>query len=180
MKQKIRWITRTAVFLALLVVLQSVTKPAGQIVTGSCVNAVLAVSVLCAGLASGLTVALLSPLFAFLLGIGPAFFPLTPVIAVGNAVFVSLLWLLAGRKQNPLWKTAGGMAAASSAKFLCLYFLVVEGVCRFAELKPQQVKTFTTMFSFPQLITALIGCAVAWIIVPIVTKAMNTTLGGKS
>ena len=46
MSKKVRWITETAVMLALLVTLQALTKPAGQLVTGSCVNAVLAVSVL--------------------------------------------------------------------------------------------------------------------------------------
>ena len=68
MKNKTRWITRTAVLLALLVIMQAVTKSAGQLVTGSCVNAVLAVSVLVAGLSTGLTVALVSPFAAFLLG----------------------------------------------------------------------------------------------------------------
>ena len=38
MNQTTKTITRTAVLLALLVVLQTVTKAAGQIVTGSCVN----------------------------------------------------------------------------------------------------------------------------------------------
>ena len=66
--QRARRLTETAVMTALLIVLQAVTKPAGQYVTGTCVNAVLAVSVLAAGLWSGIAVALLSPLFAFLLG----------------------------------------------------------------------------------------------------------------
>ena len=46
MNKKVRWITETAVLLALLIVLQWITKPFSQIVTGSCVNAVLAVTVL--------------------------------------------------------------------------------------------------------------------------------------
>ena len=50
MSKKVRWITETAVMLALLVTLQALTKPLGQLVTGSCVNAVLAVSVLLAGI----------------------------------------------------------------------------------------------------------------------------------
>ena len=53
MNKKIRWITETAVLLALLVTLQALTKPMGQLVTGSCVNAILAVAVLVAGLGSG-------------------------------------------------------------------------------------------------------------------------------
>ena len=72
MNKKTLWITETAVMIALLVALQWATKPLGQFVTGSCVNLVLGVSVLVGGLWCGLTVALVSPFFAFLLGIGPA------------------------------------------------------------------------------------------------------------
>ena len=46
MNKKIRWITETAIMLALLVTLQALTKPMGQLVTGSCVNAVLAIAAL--------------------------------------------------------------------------------------------------------------------------------------
>ena len=44
MNKKVRWITETAVMLALLVALQALTKGFGQFVTGSCVNAVPAAS----------------------------------------------------------------------------------------------------------------------------------------
>ena len=67
MNKKTLWITETAVMIALLVALQWATKPLGQFVTGSCVNLVLGVSVLVGGLWCGLTVALVSPFFAFLL-----------------------------------------------------------------------------------------------------------------
>ena len=42
--KRVLWLTETAALTALLIILQTVTKPAGQYVTGSCVNAVLAVS----------------------------------------------------------------------------------------------------------------------------------------
>ena len=48
MNKKVRWITETAIMLALLVTLQAVTKGFGQLVTGSCVNAVLAIAALLA------------------------------------------------------------------------------------------------------------------------------------
>ena len=68
MKRKLLWMTETAIMLALLVTLQALTKGFGQLVTGTCVNAVLAVSVLVGGLGTGLTVAVVSPVLAFLLG----------------------------------------------------------------------------------------------------------------
>ncbi len=165
-------LTQTAVLLALLIALQTLTKPAGQIVTGSCVNCVLAVAAWLVGWPGGLCVAAASPFAAFLLGIGPAFFPLTPIIAAGNAVYVALLaWL--GRAWQPVWKPALAVAVASAAKAATLWLAVVQGVCRFADLKPMQVETFSAMFSLPQLVTALIGGAVAMIIVPVVRKALG-------
>ena len=101
MKNKIRWITETAAMLALLVALQAFTKPMGQLVTGSCVNAVLAISALIGGLSCGLTVAQVSPVMAFLLGIAPQIITV-PAIMAGNAVFVVLLSLLADRTGKNL------------------------------------------------------------------------------
>ena len=98
MNKKIRWITETAIMLALLVTLQALTKGFGQLVTGSCVNAILAVSVLVGGLWSGLTIALVSPVLAFLLGIAPQILTV-PAIMAGNTVFVLLLALIAGGKK---------------------------------------------------------------------------------
>ena len=90
--KKTLWMTQTAVLTAMLVLLQSITKAGGQLVTGSCVNAVLAIAVLFSGLWSGVTVAVISPFLAFLLGIGPQLLPIVPAIAVGNVVYVLLLY----------------------------------------------------------------------------------------
>ena len=66
--KKTAWIARTAICLALLLCLQFVTKSLGQFVTGSCVNLVIAMAALIGGLWSGLTVAIVSPFCAYLLG----------------------------------------------------------------------------------------------------------------
>lgn len=175
MSKKVLWITETAVLIALLVVLQAATapipKPFGQYVTGSCVNAVLGVAALYVGLSSGLVVALVSPFFAFLLGIGPQLIAIVPAIAAGNAVLVVVLWLLA-RKQV-LWQNALGVAAAACAKFLTLYLLVVMLICNVMALPEPQVKTFSAMFSWPQLVTALIGGAAALVIAETLRKALK-------
>ena len=171
--RRVLYITETAVMTALLIVLQSVTKPAGQYVTGTCVNAVLAVSVLAVGLWSGITVALLSPFFAFLLGIGPQLFPITPSIAVGNLVFVFLLWLLAGGKDLPLWRQGAAWITAALAKFAVLYLLVVKILCVVLSLKEAQIATFTVMFSYPQLITALAGGGIALLLTPLLRRALK-------
>lgn len=171
--RRVLYITETAVMTALLIVLQAATRPAGQYVTGTCVNAVLALSVLAVGLWSGITVALLSPFFAFLLGVGPQLFPIAPSIAVGNLVFVLLLWLLAGGRELPLWRKGAAWLIAALAKFGVLYLLVVKLLCVVLPLKEPQITAFTVMFSYPQLITALAGGGVALLLAPLLRRAMK-------
>ena len=172
MKKKILWITQTAVMLALLVVLQWLTKPFGQLVTGSCVNTVLAVAVLMGGFWSGAAVALISPFVAFLFGIGPQLLPIVPAIAAGNLVFVGALYLICRFVPRLLGKLLAWLGAAV-LKFGTLYLLVVQLLCRVLPLKQPQIDTFTGMFSLPQLITALIGGGIAILIVPVLKKALR-------
>ena len=188
MNKKVRWITETAIMLAVLVTLQSLTKPMGQLVTGSCVNAVLAISVLVGGLSCGATVALISPVLAFLLGIAPQIITV-PAIMVGNTVFVVLLYLLADRTGKNIGKQCVAWIAAAVAKFGILYLLVVKLICGVASgsllgkkigetvvLAPPMLEKLPTMFAWPQLITALIGGAVALLIVPVLNKALKKNI----
>ena len=179
MNKKIRWITETAIMLALLVTLQALTKGFGQLVTGSFVNAVLAVSVLLGGLGCGVTVALISPVLAYLLGIAPM--PLTvPAIMVGNTVYVVVLYFLAGRSGGVLRRVIAWVVAAA-AKFAALYGIVVGLICGVLSerllaagtMKPPMLKALPVTFSWPQLITALIGGAVALLMVPVLRKALH-------
>ena len=180
MGKKIRWITETAVMLALLVCLQSITKPMGQLVTGSCVNTVLAVSALVGGLSCGLVVALCSPVLAYLLGIAPQILTV-PAIMVGNAVFVVLLSLLADKSGKKIIKQIIAWITAAAAKFAALYAIVVWLICGVLSesllasgaLKAPMLKALPATFSWPQLFTALIGGAVALIITPILRKALR-------
>ena len=180
MKKKLLWITQTAVMLALLVALQVLTKPLGQLVTGSCVNAVLAVTVLVAGLSSGITVALVSPVLAYLLGIAPQILTV-PAIMVGNTVFVVLLFFLVDKNGEKLVRQILAWVLAAAAKFAALYAIVVWLICGlFAEqlladgvLKAPMLKMLPATFSWPQLLTALIGGGVAMVLTPVLRKALR-------
>lgn len=173
MNTKVRWITRTGALLALLSVLQFATKGAGQFVTGTCVNCVLALATLLSGLWSGVALAALSPFLAFLLGIGPQILPVVPAIAVGNTVLVVLLHQLGGRPGAPIERRLFGAAAGSIAKFLALYLLVAQLICRFMNLPEKQSATLAAMFSWPQLVTALAGAGLALAIRAAVEKALR-------
>ena len=180
MSKKIRWITETAIMLALLVTLQALTKPAGQLVTGSCVNAILAISALVGGLGCGITVAVVSPVLAFLLGIAPQILTV-PAIMAGNAVYVVLLSLLADKSGKKIVKQAVAWVVAAVAKFAVLYAIVVGLICGVLSesllaagvMKPPMLQALPATFSFPQLFTALIGGAVALAMVPVLRKALK-------
>ena len=173
MMKKTLWITQTAVLTALLVLLQSVTKAGGQFLTGSCVNAVLGVAVLYSGLWSGVTVAVISPFLAYALGIGPQIVPVIPAIAVGNAVYVLVLYFLCFHEKFAGWRQWIGWICAALCKFLALYFLVAQLLCRVLPLAEKQIATLTAMFSWPQLVTALIGGVIALLIVPVLRKSFR-------
>ncbi len=170
MSKKTLFITRTAAMLALLIVLQAATKNLGQFVTGSCVNAVLAAATLLGGFASGLIVAVVSPFLAFLLGIGPKLIEVVPAIAIGNLALVLILW---GIKGDGALNRVIKWIAASVGKFLVLYLLVIQLLCRVMTLPEKMTATFSTMFSWPQLVTALIGSGIMLLILPILQKAIR-------
>lgn len=183
MRKKILWMTETAVMLALLIALQWATsyipKPAGQFVTGSLVNAVLGVTILTAGISSGVTVALLSPIFAFLLNIAPNAVTV-PAIMIGNVLFVLVL-KLAGGSAEKLWRRLVALLTAAIVKFATLYALVVWVICGVAAeallaqglLKQPMLSALPASFSVPQLVTALIGGAIALLIAPRIRKALH-------
>ena len=190
MNRKIRWITETAVLLALLICLQWVgslipSQMVKQLITGTCVNCVLAVAALYTGMGSGVVIALISPVCAFLLGIAPNFVTVLPIM-VGNVCYVVLLRLLCGKTGRPFWRQPAGLAVAASVKFLVLYLLVVKVICGVASgallgqkigdtviLAQPMLKMLPVMFSWPQLVTAVAGGILALIIAPLLRKALH-------
>lgn len=184
--KKTIWITRTGVLLALLLALQWVTLGtkafAGQYITGSLVNCVLAVSALTAGLSSGLVIALLSPIFAYLLGIAPQLV-VVPAIMAGNCALVLVLWAV-GRGDAPMWRKAVAVVLAAVCKFVVLYLLVVQVICGVGAsfllgqsffgapvLLQPMIQALPLTFSWPQLITALIGGVLGILVSKILTRA---------
>ena len=180
MNKKIRWITETAIMLALLVTLQALPKGFGQLVTGSCVNVVLAISALVGGLSCGITVAVISRVMAFLLGIAPQLLPV-PAIMAGNTVYVVALYLLSDRSGKNVVRQIAAWLLAAVAKFVTLYAIVVGLICGVLSesllasgaLKAPMLQAMPATFSWPQLVTALIGGALALIIAPLVRKALH-------
>jgi hypothetical protein len=190
MNKKIRWITETAVMLALLICLQWVgsfvpEQMTKQLITGTMVNCVLAVTVLVVGLSSGITVALISPVCAFLFNIAPNIVTVVPIM-LGNSCYVVLLHFIIGKCRKLGLRQILGLVAAAAVKFCVLYVLVVKVICGVASgallgkkvgeavvLAPKMLTMLPTMFAWPQLITALAGGAIALAILPVLRKALH-------
>lgn len=190
MKKTITWIAQTAVMLALLICLQWVGSlipepTAKQLVTGTLVNCVLAITVLIAGMSNGITVAVISPVCAFLFGIAPNIVTVLPIM-IGNVCYVVLLRLIIGKTGKPFWKQPVALITASAVKFGVLYLLVVVVICGLASgallgqkvgdtvvLAEPMLKMLPVMFTWPQLITALTGGTLALAISPVLRKALH-------
>jgi len=169
---KVRWITQTAVLLALLIAVQAATARLNNTyITGSIVNLLLVLSVTLCGLSSGIALAVISPLFAFLLGIGPAMIQIVPCIMLGNAVLVIIWYFVGNLKIGSVHSGSTAAAylpfviawiAAAVIKFLVLYISVAKVVLpMLMESTDPRFNKLSTMFSFPQLVTAGIGGFIA-------------------
>ena len=171
-----RFLTRTALLLALCVVVQQF-KTVSQFITGPLVNLILLLAALAVGLGSGLCIAVLSPILAFLIAPSPVM-QLMPqlivLVAAGNAALVVCAWLL--RKQDKLFWLGFLLGAAAKVAVMAggLQFVLLPlfgGV-----LNEKQVATVSTMFGVTQFITALIGgvlCAILW---PLLRKVKGFVL----
>ncbi len=165
MKATTGFITKTAMLIALTVVCQSsgmflpaALGPMGkQFVVGSLVNACLYTAAATTGLWGGLTVAIVSPLTSVLTTHTPmaAFIlPFSPFIAAGNFILVACFYFI--MKRNKIV----GVAVASAVKFVFL-FAAVNVFLGIANLADNIKTNAAVMFSWPQLVTALIGGVLA-------------------
>ena len=173
-RDRILWITRTASFIALLIVSQAATAPLGnQFVTGSIVNFLLIVSVMTCGLTSGFTVSILSHIMAKFFGIGPLW-SLVPFVAAGNIVLVVIWYFIGNRSAGGRYMNyAAALVLAALGKFLTLYAGIVKiAVPILLDLPERQASVISFMFSFPQIITASIGGVMACILLPVLEKTV--------
>lgn len=143
---KIKFITRTGILLAVALVIQMGGFP--QPITGPLVNTVLYLAVLLVGGWGGIIIGICTPVIAFIRGILPApLGPMIPFIALGNGLLVVVFSLLKGRNKIL------GIILASLVKYLVLATAV--------KLIVDLPDKITQIMSFPQLLTALSGGVIA-------------------
>ncbi len=143
---KIKFITRTGILLAVALVVQMGGFP--QPITGPLINTVLYLAALLVGSWSGVIIGVCTPIIAFMRGILPApLGPMIPFIALGNGVLVIVFSLLKGRNKIL------GIIFASLVKYAILAVTV-----KFIVDVPDKI---AQIMSLPQLLTALSGGVIA-------------------
>ena len=159
---KTRGIVLTAVLLALCVVVQSL-KGLSVYAAGSSVNMILIITTLSVGLSGGLVIAVATPIIAYFLGLTPIMqlIPLMVfVVMLGNATIVLFAYLGRSRALIPC------LMAGSVLKAVVLWILVWYAVLPiFGTAVPEAMQTAVRIsFSVTQLVTALTGSAIAYVI----------------
>lgn len=165
-------ITRTALLLAVAIAFQMLGRllgPYNNFIVGPVINAVLIIATAAAGLWSGTAIAIIAPFVSALTNkaaIAPLILAFSPFIAAGNFTIVICYHLL--RKKSRI----AGVAAGAILKFALLFasITVFTGVMK---MQPKIAATLTTLFSWPQLVTALIGGAIALAIIKAIGKTIE-------
>lgn len=165
----VKFIARTAILLALTIVFQTIGRfiPLGansQFIVGPLVNACLIIAAATTSLLGSTIVALVAPFGAILTGAALPL-PFAPFIAVGNFVLVLFYYLL--RKKEIV-----GIITGAVLKFLFLLASVNFFVWAM-KLPAKKAGLMLVAFSWPQLVTALMGGIVALIIVKFLRKSVE-------
>ena len=143
-----RIITGTGLLLALALLSQSLRliiplpNMVSMFLIGSLVGLCMLLAAMRYGVVSGLVIAWVTPIIAFMQSMLP-FAPFVPIVAIGNSVFVVLGFLL---RNQSLWLQT---AVCSVAKCVVLY-------CSFAIPYPI-AKAVLFMMSWPQIVTGTLA-----------------------
>lgn len=176
MKLTTRKLVRTALLLAICIASQYF-KNLSVYITGPIVNATIIIAVLTAGPLSGILISVIAPIIAFFFTGSPimAAIPLMfPTVMAGNAILAVSVWYFQ-EKQSFKWRLTAGLMLGSILKAVFMGAVVVlvilplfggnvAGKLPKPEALPMVLATAKVTFSITQLITALIGSALAYVI----------------
>ena len=139
-----------------------------QPVTGPIVNAILFIAVSLLGIEYALLVGLIPSVIALSTGLLPAILaPMIPFIMLSNAILIITFAYL--RNKN-YWL---GVIVASVLKFLFLF--TTSSVVINLLLKKEVATKVASIMSWPQLVTALVGGVMAYIVLKGLKKIKNNS-----
>lgn len=172
MNDKVKNLVRASLLLAIAIIIQFLGKNIPQInqfLVGPVVNAILIITAFVCGTWWGVGVGVLTPIMAWLVGQLPGpMAPFIPFIMIGNALFVIFFGIL---KNYQKWGKYIGLLLGSFIKFLFLSLSAAKLITVFnIGLPPKVASKLVIMMGTPQLITALIGGAIALVLIKLLTK----------
>lgn len=171
-KVNVKSLTRTGILLALVIVVQLIGTfipvPANSFVVGPLVNACILVATAALGIWGGVAISVIAPFSSLIFnhaGISLVLLPFAPIIAVGN-ILLALVFFMFYKKNNII-----AVGAGSVLKFAFLWSAIVLFL-KITNITGVVANTFSFLFSWPQLITAVVGGIVALLVV----KALGKTI----
>ncbi len=178
MNKSTKVIVQTGILLAICIVSQFM-KNLSVYITGPIVNMTIIMAVLVIGLGSGVILAVISPITAFFIAPSPITMgipTIMPCIMVGNTLLAVGIWLFKDKllmnKVKETYRVIIGMVigAVAKAAFMGVSIVLILLPMYKGNIKvPEQklnilLNTAKITFSITQLITALIGCALCYVI----------------
>lgn len=177
MNKQIKWLTRTALILALALIFQSlrgvipkvmvpVLGEVDQYIIGSLVNTSLIIAAITVGFSGGLVVSIVTPVVALLQG-EIAFPVMTPFIALGNIALVLFIALL--YDKNKLLAFISGIIGKFITLFITINYIVIPIITPNLPADKAVVvgALLSFKFGYPQLVTATLGSIIAYSLMPV-------------
>lgn len=160
-------LTETKTRIGIVVALATILLPAlihNQLITGPLVNALLIISTLTLGVSASLTLGLIPSLIALSRGLLPiALAPAVPFIMVSNAIYILVFAKFIKKDKTTNKGFFTGVISGSILKFAFLASvsqIILPKLFTSAELTQKVI----FMLGLPQLVTALIGGVIAFLI----------------
>ncbi|PWT25831.1 MULTISPECIES: ECF transporter S component [Butyrivibrio] len=172
MKITTKQIALTGILLAICIVSQFF-KNLSVFITGPIINACIIIAVLTAGLWCGIILSIITPVTAFIITGSPvmAAVPMMiPMVMLGNAILAIFVWLFYQKVLKNIDKNIRlciGMVVGSVVKAVVMGLTISLWLLPTFLPQPMQEKMLPVLqaqFSTVQLITALIGSVIAFVI----------------
>lgn len=184
-KRAIRRITLTAILLALLLAGQLlfglIGAPLSQYFVGSWVNLIIALTALTIGWPYAISLGIIAPFMAILVGIVPPFIEFVPFIALSNGFYALLICFVSKISLPNKVKFLSlplTIIIASAVKVAIMYLTIVLIIMPTLPISPTQAAVLTAVFSINQIPTSIIGATLAFIVAIPVKTAIKYQRGG--
>ncbi|WP_243108615.1 ECF transporter S component [Clostridium rectalis] len=169
----LRKLVKTALFLALAIIIQSIGRSIpqiSQIFVGSMVNCILIITTLICGTFWGALIGIMTPLLAWIIGQLPSpMAPFLPFIIISNIIFIIIFSMIYKLKGSILKYIS--IIVASLVKFIFLYLSASKFVYLLhIDMTKKILNKLVIMMGLPQFITAFIGGVLALLIFNILCK----------